>query len=171
MGERIIQRRLYWDFYGASSIVMPNFTPPRWYECDFFRVTRAGFFYEYEIKLSRSDFLADRKKHDAKFSRNGWPPHRWSEPKYLALGAGDTDGPVCFHYVVPESLTTKIISDLPEWAGLIEMRRSLRVVKKAPRLHSKKVSPSYIRYARHVSVSRYWDKYLDGVPRELQTND
>jgi len=58
---RDIQRALILPRYRQST-VMPNYTPRGWWECDVFELTKAEMFVEYEIKLSRADFRADRNK-------------------------------------------------------------------------------------------------------------
>ena len=54
MTEQTIQNRLYYMLRSAAQCLMPNFTPGGWWECDLATVTRAGYFVEYEIKLSLS---------------------------------------------------------------------------------------------------------------------
>ena len=49
------------------SFVLPNYTPHAWWESDVFEITAAGYFVEYEVKISVSDFKADAKKRD-----DGW---------------------------------------------------------------------------------------------------
>jgi len=61
MTARDIQRRLMVERY-RRSFVLYNYTPKTWFECDVFEITQAGYFREYEIKLSLSDFKADAEK-------------------------------------------------------------------------------------------------------------
>lgn len=46
----------------ARSFVIPNYTPSGWFESDIFELTKSGYFREYEIKMSLSDFRADAVK-------------------------------------------------------------------------------------------------------------
>lgn len=60
--ELDIQIALWKDLQSSRDLVMPNYTPKKWFECDVMAVTKAGYLEEYEIKLSASDFKADAKK-------------------------------------------------------------------------------------------------------------
>ena len=46
---------------------LPRYTPKGWWECDVFELTTSGYFREYEIKTSLSDF-----RNDAKKFKSGW---------------------------------------------------------------------------------------------------
>ena len=160
-------RRLYWDMAGQSAIVYPNFTPVNWWECDIFRVTSAGYFYEYEIKRTVADFRADRQKRE----------YNWEErtyrSKHMALTQRDTRGPSRFFYVVPAELTVRVEEELPEWSGLIECAPvhgrvdlvTIRVVRKALCLHRVKISRARVRQAERSAVARYWDLYFRSFVR------
>lgn len=140
MNCREIQRRLLSD-RSRRSTVMPNYTPVKWWECDVFEMTQAGFFREYEIKISRSDFKADAAKDKTIWSLNseGWSQS--SVNKHRHLTERSTAGPSQFWFVTPQDLITT--AEVPEWAGLIWMVRSRFLVeqKKAPRLHNQKLDP------------------------------
>jgi hypothetical protein len=127
------------------NFVIPNYTPRHWFECDVFEVTRAGFFREYEVKLSRSDFFADRAKVQHRWEESGGDPGcshtmtgtlaglasvytcrdcgmtqtRLCESKHDRLAKGDSRGPSRFWFVAPLGLLE--IADVPPWAGLIEV--------------------------------------------------
>ncbi len=149
-----IHRRLFWDVQSSSAVVIPNFTPPGWYECDFFRVTRAGYFYEYEIKMSLADFRADRAKHSY-----DWETKTYTS-KHMQIAQAQDASPSRFYFVVPYDLEDKVSIELPEWAGLVVFERHLRIAKQAPILHRKKVSGVIVRHAKHSAYSRYWDLFL-----------
>ena len=149
--ERIILRNRF-----GRGFMMPNFTPDKWWECDVFEVTRNGYFREYEVKVSRSDFLADARKYKAR--RNVW------EKKHDQLSARSPDGPAYFWYVTPTGLLDK--SDIPEFAGLIEIGRNPKIdtleeyiIVNAPKLHSVKFTPE-----RMVQVYKngYW-RYISNT--------
>ena len=115
-----IQRRIMVDHYDRS-MVIPNFTPPAWFECDVCEITKAGYMVEYEIKMSRADFKADAEKR-----RNPiyyWDGHHLAVPevqhtKWKRLASGDPFGPVRFYFVTPVGLLH--LGDIPLWAGWIE---------------------------------------------------
>lgn len=82
--------------------VYPNTYICSW-ECDILEVTKAGYIYEYEVKVSRADFKADKLK------------QKHGENKYDALKAGKRVN--YFSYVCPKGLISP--DEIPEWAGLI----------------------------------------------------
>lgn len=133
--ERSIQQRFLW-YYGWRSWISTNFTPCNWWECDLAQVTKAGYFREFEIKISRSDFFADMAKMQKTWVRgSGYVERR----KHDLLAKGDPVGPVQFFYVCPKGLIT--LADLPTYAGLMEVDDRCRwftTVKAAPRLHKTK---------------------------------
>lgn len=104
------------------------------WESDYLSLTNSGYFYEGEVKISKSDFKADFKK----------------EQKHLILENSfkneKTDNSLCphyFFYAVPEGLVT--IDEVPEYAGLVYMTDFYpyyQWVKKAPLLHKVKYDDS-----------------------------
>ena len=116
--EKGIQRAILSRYGQGSDLLMPNYTPSGWWECDVFRLTQAGYFYEYEIKLTRADFKADVRKTSKPYGRfrNG----AWSQPakrKYEELRARSIHAPKQFWYIVPEDLVTE--DEIPPFAGLM----------------------------------------------------
>lgn len=154
MSEREIQHRLFWDTLSSSEFTMPNFTPRNWFECDFFRITKAQYFYEYEIKMTVSDFRADRQKSDYVRDRANYVT------KHQQIIERLRGCPSRFYYVVPEAIAEKVHAELPEWAGLIVWHRHLACKKQAPILHRNKISRGVVRQARQSMAGRYWDLYL-----------
>ena len=102
---------------------LKNAYPFKRWETDFY-CNKQGVDYEFEVKISRSDFMADFKKkdkHKAMIEPKGLCPHR-------------------FFYVCPKELIGK--EEVPQYAGLIYYSdeyglSKLRVVKRAPRIHSR----------------------------------
>lgn len=164
--EAQIQNRL-WCSMAQSQIVCPNFTPARWFECDVFSVSKAGYWTEHEIKLTAGDFRADAEK-----SQRYGRPRREDDPpgpfrtvhdelfKHNLLSAKDDRGPSAFYYVLPERIVGAC--ELPEWAGLKIVRELsagyLRITteKTAPRLHKSKCAESVIEQAKIALYWRYW---------------
>src|SRR5690606_6291621 len=107
-----------------------------------------GYAREYEIKTSRSDFLADRRK------------SHLGRVKHDELAEGATCGPTRFWFVTPVGLLTE--GDIPEWAGWIEIAgaevlwKAKEIVRRpAPQLHREKfgfrvsmLDTCYYRYHR-----------------------
>ena len=156
--ERTIQSCLMRERH-RRGLTLPNYTPPDWFECDVFELTDAGFFREYEIKLTVSDFKADAKKSQRR--------------KGVAMAKHDmlsrSQGPVQFWYVTPVGMLTPQM--LPPWAGLIEVdvhapdpkypQLFEHEVVKAPRLHNEKADD---RIRRAALVCCYWRLHSGVIP-------
>ena len=119
-------------------------------ECDVISISKSNYIYEYEIKISRSDFKADfnKEKHKLMLERKCTKTRMIKENNekvkdtlYLT--------PNYFHFVVPTGLVT--IDEIPEYAGLIYMDTDLNfeIIKKAPLLHKEKASNNFIRQISH----------------------
>lgn len=176
MTAKDIQRALLWDRY-RQSMVLPNYTPRKWWECDVFEITKAGYFREYEIKLSLSDFRADAAK---AFTRFNWETrsHQPIRKKHDDMAAHSPLGPTAFHFVCPADLIP--IGDIPPWAGLIYARQRvhsaspgnclLDIIKPAPRLHNGKPDPKILQHARSICYWRYINLWLTNktVPDNLE---
>lgn len=78
------------------------------FEADILEITKSGYSYEYEVKVSRSDFKKDLLKR--KQTLGGL-----NVLKHLQLKIGNHVN--YFSYVVPEGLIS--IGEVPEFAGLI----------------------------------------------------
>lgn len=164
MTAAAIQSAIFEKFGHQSLLVVPNYTPHRWFECDVLRVTKAGYAEEFEIKLSVADFKADAKKgpdEREKAFRATWRPEEFDgRTKHERLAAGDPFGPSRFWFAVPDTLAGKI--EIPAWAGLMVFRsygtRALgSVAIKAPRLHRSFCPTKVTDHARTVFYWRYWN--------------
>lgn len=162
--EREIQNRFFWELR-THAIVLPNYTPARWYECDIFCITLACYMREYEIKLSVADFKADTRKgrrHPV------YDNHRFTgmsqENKHTRLTAHDVKGPRQFWYVMPINTAVKIQpEDMPEWAGLFVIDTDChypKQAKPAPILHKMKADLKVVKHAFSVCYHRYWRERL-----------
>ena len=98
------------------------------WESDCLLLTRSGYWYEFEVKISKADFKNDFKNKKEKHS--------------ILSSEKETKKPNFFYYVVPEDLIAPY--DVPEYAGLIYIKRGrgLITVKKAPTLHKEKNDPN-----------------------------
>jgi hypothetical protein len=133
------------------------------WESDKLLKTRSGYYYEFEIKISKSDFKNDFKnkkdKHiilegDYKTNKyipsyyetiDKYPDDDWykkylidrleKNPHYIVE---NHKRPNYFYYVCPENLIN--IEDVPKYAGLIyiDCDGHIIIVKSAPKLHSEK---------------------------------
>lgn len=153
-----------WAMLGrASRVVMPNFTPIDWFECDVWAVNLNEYAWEFEIKVSLSDFRNDAKKHTRKFQ--GYDglrgPAIYAESrKHDRLAAGDPKGPARFYYVAPKGLIAAEL--LPSWAGLMEfdpevaVYRSIGKLVEAPLLHRVKFDRENKIKAWRACYHRFW---------------
>ena len=185
MTARDIQRRLVHDLLKTGNFVVPNFTPPGWFECDVFCVTGSGFFREYEVKLTLSDFKADadkrdiasyRRRHEAIGSKYPLPPER---NKHALLAGASADGPKQFWFVVPVTLVEQVRQVLPVWAGLLVAETTSRKAAPfnvhiheqvaAPMLHSSKLDQKvkdrataacYWRFNRNFTIGKFWKEVI-----------
>lgn len=166
MNERAAQLALFTNLRGSCSLMIPNYTPFDWFECDLFMVTKAGFSREYEIKRTLADFQNDRKKATSTRYRYSANSATWervpSRGKHELLSEGNPLGPNQFFYVVPRGLIKP--DEIPTWAGLISARESpqnfhlhLEIEKVAPRLHKEKVREKVLQHARGVFFWRFWN--------------
>ena len=108
------------------------------WESDLVSVTNSDMVYEYEIKLSRADFLQDFKKY-----------------KHGCIIGREINIPNYFYYVVDSHILK--LKDLPNYAGLMYVKeRVINVIKKAPKLHSNKISMKVRKYLERGIMYRYW---------------
>ncbi len=137
--------------------VIPNFYLGEW-ECDIFTLNKTGFTAEYEIKLTKADYLKDfekltlagkrlqRQRKKLKSRHPDWelpeldPEHR----KHFQIENGHRTN--YFWFVVPAELAQQI--EIPKYAGLItfttdndrnEIVYTFKKEKKAPLLHKNKI--------------------------------
>lgn len=127
------------DFVRSSpyDIVIPNFYHGQW-EMDLFKMTVSGLVYEYEIKVSLSDFKRDFDK----------KCHKGNKHELIENGKR-----VCnrFYFVCPAYLISVI--ECPVYAGLIYYQKGqyFSIVKNAPMLHKNKEIITYKELASRLS--------------------
>ncbi|QYW06163.1 hypothetical protein KASIA_p119 [Shewanella phage vB_SspS_KASIA] len=116
-------------------------------EADLFFIRKSGFCDEVEIKVSRSDLLADKKKRvnyreavdgEWYWKMNGAEFAPYSKEKHIALKDGDLH---CnyFWYALKEGIGG--LGDIPTFAGLINIHENGRVavIRQPARLHTNKL--------------------------------
>jgi hypothetical protein len=135
-------------YYGVrKNIIVPNISWGfQWmHECDMFIVTKAGIATEVEIKISKSDLLADFKKgHDHK----------------------DKAGRITyFYYAMPETLYEKCKDLIPPEAGILTCERGswdgasafIREKRKATkRKNTRKLTPEEQLKIAWLGTMRIW---------------
>ena len=106
-------------FNPRVNLMVPNVSWGMWlHECDLLVITKAGYCYEVEIKISRADMRADHKKRHAHAS----------------------DKIKCLYFAYPQSLGT--CADLvPDRAGTITVEENLHCHAVRPALPNHKALP------------------------------
>lgn len=93
------------------------------WESDYLALTKSGYWYEIEVKISRADFKADFKK---------------IEKHNQLANSNEYATPNFYYYAVPENLIS--VEEVPEYAGLIYIKNGyFGTVKGAPMLHKTKL--------------------------------
>ena len=112
-----IASRLWRHYSPASLIMLERFCPSSWFEMDMFRLTRADYCIEYEIKTSVADYKRDFIGKSSKHS----------------ILARDGQGPDRFYFVMPKSVAERV-GEVPAYAGLIVIPDDVGLVitKNAP---------------------------------------
>jgi len=194
--EKLMQDALYQDLATRKyHPVAPNCCLFGW-EADMLALTSSGYICEYEIKVTRSDFLADAKKtekHEALRSggvryryryrdRTEVVPRKWDLEHY-----GDSlyceDGiwfrrckrPARFFYVVPDGMVGT--DEVPDYAGLVTISPALQVsnwlghvknVKPAKLLHKEKATAKQLQTIATSMMYRYWSFRIKHEKERLQ---
>lgn len=149
--QDVLFKNLYWQ--KKHRWIVPNVDHFSTGEMDLCSITAAGLVHEYEIKLSRSDFLADRKKKhkhpQLALIASGVmsvpeEPFRWQPGPRIR----NITSPNYYSYVTPFEMVG--IEEVPPYAGLIYVHLdklynygfALDFVKKPKLLHPNKADSS-----------------------------
>lgn len=169
--EKTIADLLLRNYSQNNKYLITNVYLFRW-ESDFFLQKDNGYCYEFEIKISRSDFKKDAKKIDKhKIMKTGL--HEFTS---FSMDPGSTERivnvreakrPNRFYYVAPSGIIKK--DEVPDYAGLIVIvDGELVKIKEAPMLHKevinfdKQLAIKFYHYwlSDRAAVARY-KTYLD----------
>ncbi len=169
--ERHVQSALWWKLRSSAEMLVPNYTPKGWFECDVWCLSKKHYACEFEIKLTRRDFRTDAEKAHTLFN---WKNRNDQGGKYEKLADGHLAGPSKFVFVAPVGVIP--VAELPEWAGLWEFDPSSRIVLKpvvpAKWRHRQVVSDDVVKHARGVFYYRFWNirsaMFQDGPPYEAK---
>lgn len=163
--EELIVDKLRWHFLSSSTVryhINGLYTFSHTWESDFLALTKSGYLYEGEVKVSKSDFKADFKKKDK---------HTLLRESYEKIeGIEGKLRPHYFFYAVPEGMIN--VDDVPEYAGLVYMLDYFpywKWVKQAPLLHKEKFSDEQLNLQDkfYYTMVSWKDKALSGYKREL----
>ena len=126
--EGQIQKLLTSKYAGNAKYKIPNIFAFDW-ESDYFIQKENDYCYEFEVKISRSDFFADRKKTE--------------KIKILSTGLNSFNNkcnrPNKFFYILPEGLIKP--EEIPSYAGYMSISNggTITTIKEAPFLHKEKL--------------------------------
>lgn len=158
MDESTIQSALYREMsQKGHSYIIPNIYLG-YEESDLISVTKTGYIYEYEIKISRADFKADFRKGRHERLKNDLIQWR-----------------TCFWFVTPEGLIKE--SEIPDYAGHIEVRERRAGSqnqaicferKRAKRFKAKKLSEYQKAQICNSLMIRFW-KAQKRIHKQIQT--
>lgn len=158
MTTKQITNYLFGHLRASTDLLIPRYTPRDWWECDVWRLTKAGFVDEFEIKQSVTDFRADANK--AMRRRMVWNAEACLFDELPAKNKHETlrmtsEGPNRFWFVVQEDMVDKIT--VPEFAGLLSVGEhgGAHVRKKAPERHRNKWAGNRTRLLE-TFYHRYW---------------
>lgn len=156
MNEGIIQEKLKSRFSNHDYKLTNTYIFNEGWESDFFSITKTGYCYEVEIKISKSDFMADFKKPKHKIF-NMLPNRLYAIPGYESRSSIRINGesimipsqgvsfknksdyrlPNKFYYAAPSGMLQS--SDVPAYAGLISVTDTDTIlIKEAPFIHKVK---------------------------------
>lgn len=122
MKTKQIQQLICKDEVLKRNLSCENVAHLLFWECDVLSLGKSGFLSEFEVKVSRSDFLAEKKK-----------IRKWE----LIQAQDERTCPNYFWYVCPKGLIKE--TELPKFAGLIyASEEGLLTIKNAPLLHKGK---------------------------------
>lgn len=152
--ERSFQISLYQKYRSQFVFAAPNYTPGKWWECDMWALLRSGYTIEYEIKMSMSDFHADKNKRQSYYE----PDDYYTANKHDMLSEGHHYAPNRFMFVVPQSIAEKAKNAIPDWAGLLVVRspRLITKAKTAPLIHKQKDHQRTLEHCMKCLTHRYW---------------
>lgn len=163
--EELIIKKLSKHFLGSSTVryFLNNlYVFSKTWESDYLALTKSGYLYEGEVKISKSDFKADFKKEEKHMILEGKTVEKTPEKPVLR--------PHYFFYAVPEGLVTK--EEVPEYAGLVYMVDYFpyyKWEKEAPCLHKEKYSDEELNLQEkfYYNMITWKERAQDGYREEI----
>ena len=153
--EQSILERLRYGYMSNPAYVIANLFIFSW-ESDFLLKTKAGYWYEVEVKISRADFKNDRRHKPEKYD--------------ILEGRKDGLRPNYFSYCVPAHLLEKVADLIPSYAGIatVDDWGNVRLVRMPQALHSRKMSDEELKllekfYYNYTNLRWRHDHYQDTI--------
>jgi len=131
----------------SPGIITPNSSVYGW-EADLLLIRPNLIVWEFEIKLSKADYLRE---------------FNYKKLKHSVL-QGETEGrrPNRYFFVAPAGM----IQEIPKYCGLIEIKenngyQSMNILRKAPLLHDKRIEPKKLYQIASSLGFRYWNRNVE----------
>ena len=148
--EESILKILNANFLSQPRYIMNNlYVFHTTWESDYLAMTKAGYLYECEVKISRADFKNDWKKERKHQILEGtYMPKEvdvFERGKWVNRISETVLKPHYFYYAVPEGLITE--DEVPDYAGLIyicDVYPRFKIVKECKKLHNEKYTPDQL---------------------------
>lgn len=142
----------------SGKLLIPNMSTG-WGEADVLMLSKAGYATEYEVKISRSDFAADKKKvlkHETYLKIFNRSPFEWWDGR-----PREKRGiPNYFVYVVPGYFNVRTLN-IPEYAGLwIVKDGHVESIKAPPVIHKEKFKEYWTARIAHSFNAKYFYHYF-----------
>lgn len=153
----IIRELVRMEVKRGREIVMPNYTPEGWWECDVLSVSDAQYATEFEVKISRADFFRDFGKE----KRQG--DSIMAKHDRLML---DNRIITEFWFAMPAHMVA--VRDIPQYAGVIYFWRddygvvNGRAVRNAQRFNEARISLAEIDRIRRNAHFRFINAVVGG---------
>jgi hypothetical protein len=164
MTEYDLQYVIIQNWHTTNNLLVPNIEGG-YGEMDVLRLTKSGYAYEYEVKISNADFNADKKK---EVKHRSYQTVFENKPllNYFGQPKSKKGIPNYFIYVAPKGVL--LADKIPKYAGFYEVGDGhIRCTIDAPKIHSEKFQDYWkakVLYSLHTKyLYHYWFK-LKPVP-------
>lgn len=166
--EESILKILNANFLSQPRYIMNNlYVFHTTWESDYLAMTKAGYLYECEVKISRADFKNDWKKERKHQILEGtYMPKEvdvFERGKWVNRISETVLKPHYFYYAVPEGLITE--DEVPDYAGLIyicDVYPRFKIVKECKKLHNEKYTLDQLNLTDkfYYNMVNWREKYL-----------
>jgi len=130
-------------FTDSTKCVCKRFMGAGYSEMDVAKLTSTDYIYEYELKVSRTDFLKETKNYDKNIDRRKYMKHKFMKNVYESLKIKSRSKKTYkvankYYFVCPKDLIK--VEELLPYQGLIYFDgEEFEVVKEATYLHKNKI--------------------------------
>lgn len=137
-------------FTDSTKCICKRFVGAGYSEMDVVKVTSTDYIYEYELKVSRSDFLKETKNYNENIDRRKYIKHKLMKSIYESIKSKSKSKKTYntankYFFVCPKDLIK--IDELLPYQGLIyydENKKSFQIIKDAVFLHKIKINNNTI---------------------------